>query len=490
MKRPPPADTHGLLFADLLEQLAAVPQEQQTKLVGALAARLDFPTSLFLVSSITDRLCSMPVLDALPSNILAAVLQRLDHRTLLSLAACSRQLHQAIMADQSIWAQLALQADPMPRECQVWMGRNAMNAVCLVVSDYVSAYRWWGAVRRNWAANLARTAVVEIPGARTVTALEVDWERCRVHMASDDSLVRVYALGGPLVGSLAGHQGGVWAMQAAGDLLFTGSTDRTVGLWDVRSMARRADLVGHASTVRALVVHEQYVISGSRDGVIRVWEWATGACVHTLSGHAASVRCLDVWVDGDGLAYVVSGSYDETCIVWDLRAGRAVRRLEGHSGRIYALKVLGGHVYTAGMDHRVLKWDPVTGRCVADIFTGQVLIGMLEARGRFVVAGSTDGRVCVIDAHTSTVRHMIAVDVGGAGPSITSLAINQSFLVATTETAAVVYDLDSGEQLSTLLEHATMVWRAACSDCWCCIAYQQEDATRLLTADFTPHSLK
>ena len=53
--------------------------------------------------------------------------------------------------------------------------------------------------------------------------------------------------------------------------------------------------------------------SGSSDKTIKVWELATGACVATLEGHEDTVFSLAV-LEGGRLA---SGSFDQTVNVWD-----------------------------------------------------------------------------------------------------------------------------------------------------------------------------
>lgn len=52
--------------------------------------------------------------------------------------------------------------------------------------------------------------------------------------------------------TLTGHTGGVWSSQMSGNRIVSGSTDRT----------------------------------------LRVWNAETGECIHTLYGHTSTVRCL------------------------------------------------------------------------------------------------------------------------------------------------------------------------------------------------------
>ena len=84
--------------------------------------------------------------------------------------------------------------------------------------------------------------------------------------------------------------GGVWSSQLKGSTVVSGSTDRTLRVWDTESGECTHVLYGHTSTVRCLAMHRNKVVSGSRDGTLRVWDIIQGECLHVLVGHAAAVR--------------------------------------------------------------------------------------------------------------------------------------------------------------------------------------------------------
>lgn len=488
----------GISDQHLLSRLLAQPQEQQTKLLRAIAQQLNFGHALFIHSILQNRLLTMPLLDGLPLSVLQQVLKNLDHKTLLSMAKCCREYERIILKRDNdistdIWsAVVASERDGLADEFAHQMALSAQNITHMTVQDYLNGYKYARAVYRNWTLHLGRTTVVEIPGHRTVTDICADWQSERLFMAADDSIVRVYDYGQGglhLRGVLSGHQGGVWCMQVVGDVLITGSTDRTIAVWNVRTMTKQVDLIGHSSTIRSLVVFEQFVISGSRDGVIRVWEWASGRCVYTLLGHSGSIRCLEVYKDKrSGESFIISGSYDETAIVWSLRTGKLVHRLCGHSGRIYALAVYKHFVFTAGMDHRVKKWNIQTGELLNDIYTSQTLIGMMCKHGRYLATGSTDGKVVVFDGDQDELLYTIQLDTANSqsAPSITSLSMNDQFLIVTSDSSAIVFALADGTQVHHLLDGAGTVWRGTSTEAVCIVAYQQDDSTRLLCADYRP----
>ena len=132
------------------------------------------------------------------------------------------------------------------------------------------------------------------------------------------------------------------------------------------SCARGAntDLAGMCS-VYCLEFDSSRIITGSRDRTIKVWSLKTGKCLATFVGHRGSVLCLKFDRDWDVLdesagdvdpraprkGFMVSGSSDSTVCVWDLYAHylpgedepritaevRAI--LHAHSGGVLDLRI-------------------------------------------------------------------------------------------------------------------------------------------------------
>ena len=82
-------------------------------------------------------------------------------------------------------------------------------------------------------------------------------------------------------------------------------------------------LRGHESTVHTLAVTPdgQTLLSGSTDKTVRVWQLGTGELCYTLRGHTAMIWRVRVTPSG---TYGVSSSDDGTVIVWRVQDGRVV----------------------------------------------------------------------------------------------------------------------------------------------------------------------
>jgi F-box and WD-40 domain protein 1/11 len=117
------------------------------------------------------------------------------------------------------------------------------------------------------------------------------------------NVARKWYIGAAKSSKLTGHLDSVYCLEldAAADTIVTGSRDRTIKLWSVRTGELRETLVAHEGSVLCLKAELSgagFMCSGSSDRTVRVWEkagaggWAVKA---VLSGHAGGV--LDLRMD-------------------------------------------------------------------------------------------------------------------------------------------------------------------------------------------------
>jgi len=116
-----------------------------------------------------------------------------------------------------------------------------------------------------------------------------------------------------------------------GELAIAGET-KDISVWDVHG-DRQTDLKGHEGWVFGLAfgVNGQ-LVSGSSDRTVRVWDVQAGKCLRTLRGHWGDVNDVRVSPDGEIAA---SASNDGTVRLWTMRSGRcrAVLRAPGAAPR-------------------------------------------------------------------------------------------------------------------------------------------------------------
>jgi len=107
-------------------------------------------------------------------------------------------------------------------------------------------------------------------------------------------------------------------------------------------------LSGHSREVNSVAFSpdERLLASGSSDKTIKLWNVETGKCIRTLTGHADSVYSVAFSPDG---RYLASGSWDKTIKLWDVGTGECIRTLEGHKGYVFSVLLPGREIPRLGV---------------------------------------------------------------------------------------------------------------------------------------------
>lgn len=159
-----------------------------------------------------------------------------------------------------------------------------------------------------------------------------------------------------------------FAITQFGQLLASGSADKTVKLWDVKTRKLKQTLLGCEGEVCSLVFNPEgnLLIGSGTDRAIRIWEIDRSQTRHILQGHSGAVNALAVSPSG---RIVFSGSEDKTIKIWDLQQGKLQRELQGHTDSIAALAMNSeGNLLVSGGGDRIGRiWHPSTGQLLHEL---------------------------------------------------------------------------------------------------------------------------
>ena len=186
-------------------------------------------------------------------------------------------------------------------------------------------------------------------------------------------------------GTRQGHAGRINTVCFAGfekSVLVSGSEDRTVKVWDLKS--RNADPImtfnEAGDSITAVAAFEDKLITGSVDGKIRAYDIRMGFC--TEDTMPAAVTSLDINKDGQA---VLVGSLDSHLRLMDHKNGSCLQVFENFRNSALRIKSCLGRsdtvVISGAEDSGVVNvWDVMTGQKIGNVYVCQNIISTVKWR--------------------------------------------------------------------------------------------------------------
>lgn len=224
--------------------------------------------------------------------------------------------------------------------------------------------------------------------------------------------------------TLRAHVDEVTALHFRGDVLISGSADKTLRHWDLdkgrcvqtldvmwaAAQASAASSAGDSSWrpagrsssgpadfVGALQVFETALACGTADGMVRLWDLRSGQVHRSLVGHTGAVMCLQF----DDV-HLVTGSLDRSIRIWDLRTG-SIYDAYAYDNPITSMMFDARSIVSAAGEDVVKVYDKVEGRqwdcgagiAAADEGKSPAVVERVRVRDGYLVEGRRDGIVGV-----------------------------------------------------------------------------------------------
>ena len=294
-----------------------------------------------------------------------------------------------------------------------------------------------------------------------------------------------------VVCTLTGHSNSVnsVAISPDGQILVSGSDDKTIKIWQLSTGEELRILTGHSESVNSVAISPdgQILVSSSHTVVsvrtvvnynseshtavmgnvyntinkIKIWQLSTGQELRTLEGDA-SVLSLAISPDGQIL---VSGSADNTIKIWQLSTGEELRTLTGHSESVNSVAISpDGQILVSGSDDKTITiWDLSTGQKLRTL-TGAGSInslaispdGQILASSDTVVhfmGGSNDNTIKIWQLSTGVELRTLTVDLNWWVHSV-AISPDGQTLVSGGDDTITIWDLSTGQELGTLTGHS------------------------------------
>ncbi|XP_038072314.1 uncharacterized protein LOC119740909 isoform X2 [Patiria miniata] len=229
------------------------------------------------------------------------------------------------------------------------------------------------------------------------------FDKCRILTGSMDRTIRVWDIrSGRSIRKIYGHKGGIRCLQFDDTRILSGSWDMTIMVWDIIKFNHLATLTGHVDVVSCLQFDKTHLVTGSHDNTIRVWLMEDYQCLRVLRHHKDSVTCLVF----DGRC-VTSGSADRTIRMTRISTGECILKLSDYLDVVTSLDVQGELIVGGTLSGKLFFWDKLSGRAVAGVqphdTTITKIVFLPRGRGgaRFITAAG-DGVIKEWDLYSMT----------------------------------------------------------------------------------------
>jgi uncharacterized protein YjiK len=282
-----------------------------------------------------------------------------------------------------------------------------------------------------------------------------------------------------LTRTLKGHTDQVEtvAFSPNGQMLASGSRDKTIDLWEMPSGQLLRTLKGHSETIFSVAFSPdgRTLASGSEDA-IRLWDEESGQVLRTLKG---SDDAIAVAFSPDGRV-LASGDYDKTIKFWDVASGRTVVTGVGHTKNIEAVAFSpDGRTLASGSDDKTIKlWDTASGGLVRTLMDHTDLVEFVafSPNGQMLASGSDDRTAKLWGWQSGQVLRTLT----GHTESVFSVAFSpdgRMLATASHDHTIKLWDTSDGQELRTLRGHSDAVRSVAFSSDGRTLASGSEDKT-------------
>jgi COMPASS component SWD3 len=254
------------------------------------------------------------------------------------------------------------------------------------------------------------------------------------------------------------------AFSPDGEMLATGSEDRTVQIWDMITHQRVFTLGTHQFGVNSVAFSPDGTLlaSSSANGAVFLWDVTTGEMVDTMQTMKWSVMSLVFSPDGKILAVggQMGGSTYHEVDLWDVATRERLLTLSGHQAIVRSVTFSpdGNTLASAGgsrneNDNSIRLWDVSTGHEILTLWGHSAWVNSVAFSPDGKTLASTGGDMIVILWDTTLGRELRTMN--GHTDRISEVAFlpdGRTLVTASLDNAVKLWDGAIGQEIRTLTQ--------------------------------------
>ncbi|MEO6740018.1 MAG: TIR domain-containing protein [Chthoniobacteraceae bacterium] len=298
----------------------------------------------------------------------------------------------------------------------------------------------------------------------------------RVITGASDKFARIWdaATGGPLGAIEHGEPLFFARYSPAGERIVTGAMDASVRLWDAATFRPSSEPIFPGSYGLGASISSdgaRMIVAGSKG--LTIWNVAAGRALAEPVIRQMMVASASMSADD---SRVVTAGYDGNVRIWDAATGKAVGTPMKHALKpgttafdpdaiTAVFNADATRVASTASDGTVRIWDAQSGTPVGTVvqLEGLAKRAAFSPDGRLAAAGDSRGNVRIFDAATgATIRDL----PHGRPAEIYSVAFSadgKRLVTAGSDFLAHVWNVESGQELSATIQHASRISTAVFS---------------------------
>ena len=154
-------------------------------------------------------------------------------------------------------------------------------------------------------------------------------------------------------------------------------------------------LKGHNDNIWSIAFNPDgtKIVSGSSDRTVKIWNSQTGQCLKTLSGHNRPVLCVSFSPNGNTVASCGGHSIIK---LWNVETGECFQTIQEKASYIIKFNS-NGLILASGHTSGIIKlWNTKNGECIQTLGNRKPIISIaFSDDGKYIAYGSYDGTVTV-----------------------------------------------------------------------------------------------